>query len=99
MGTQIGQMGVSEASEASEASGTFGRLRSEVLKVIDELQSKINLFQDIPELLFSDFVPKLATSPAFNEDQFPAVDSVKRPASPLSDSNYQSDSNSDYDFY
>lgn len=82
-----------------------GGLRKEVLDVIDELQSKINLFQDIPELLFSDFTPKSEAASAFNEDQFPAVEPVKRPENPVplpssnSEPESENDFDSDNDFY
>ena len=89
------------ASNDSTASnpGKEGMFGKEVLDVIDELQSKINLFQDIPELLFSDFTPKQEASPIFNEDQFPLVESVKRPENPVPLRESDNDFDPANDFY
>lgn len=93
-------MGVKGAVLGSVSSiGEGGMFGKEVLDVIDELQSKINLFQDIPELLFSDFTPKQEALPAFNEDQFPAVEPVKRPENPVPLPESDNDFDAASDFY
>ena len=91
--------GLEEISSNAGNAGKGGMFGKEVLDVIDELQSKINLFHDIPELLFSDFTPKQEAQPAFNEDLFPEVKSVKRPENPAPLPEPTCESESDNDFY
>ena len=99
MGVKGGLGAISSNAGNAGNAGKGGMFGKEVLDVIDELQSKINLFQDIPELLFSDFTPKQEAQPAFNEDLFPEVKSVKRPENPAPLPEPTCESESDNDFY
>lgn len=75
-------------------------LREDLVHAIDELQEKINLFHEIPEILFSDFVAKERPSLLFETASLPALESVKRPENPVVPQETKAvEVDSDNDFY